>query len=401
MSEFTHNNENRIKLLSEYLLGLLQGENGLELLKKYQIKTENFVPADILGAFDVLIQREIPLDELKVISNKLFNILFEALNNYPALCPKQNSFLHYVVADNLSVKSKMQNLKPLIKDVNISVDSHKLQTLKKGFEELADFAKHYIVIENIIFPFIEKKWKHHLCVKLMWSFHDDIRLNIKKMIALLETGKFNLKEFNELAGIIFFNVSTIILREEKVIIPTLLETAEENELDEMLYEVKKLGFAYVKVSENSTAKKKLTGFENSEIQTPTGNLKIEQFVQIFNYLPVDITFVDENDEVKFFSNPPHRIFPRTSAIIGRKVQFCHPPESVHIVNQILDDFKSGRENSAPFWINMRGKMIFIEYFAMRNENGEYIGTLEVSHDVTRYRKLEGEQRILSYSASNP
>ena len=396
MSEFTNNYEKRINLLSEYLLGLLDGENGLELLEKYQIKTENFVPTDILGAFDILIQREIPFDKLKIVSNKLFNILFETLNNYPTLHPKQDSFLHYVVADNLVVRSKMQNLKPLIKEINISADNNKLEALKKGFEELSDFAKHYIVIENIIFPFVEKKWKHHLCVKLMWSFHDDIRHNIQKMIVLLENQKFDLKEFNELAGIIFFNISTIILREEKVIIPTLLETAGENEIDEMLQEAKRLGFAYIDIPIDSSAYKALTSFVNSEIQTPTGKLKIEQFVQIFNYLPVDITFVDENDEVRFFSNPPHRIFPRTSAIIGRKVQFCHPPESVHIVNQILDDFRSGREDSAPFWINMHGKMIFIEYFAMRNEKDEYLGTLEVSHDVTRYRELEGEQRILSY-----
>ncbi|OPX25971.1 MAG: hypothetical protein B1H06_06605 [Candidatus Cloacimonas sp. 4484_143] len=117
---------------------------------------------------------------------------------------------------------------------------------------------------------------------------------------------------------------------------------------------------------------------------------------ILNTIPLDITFIDENDEVRYFSNPKDRFFPRSPAIIGRKVQKCHPPESVHVVEKILDSFKAGTRDEASFHIQMKGKVIQIRYFAVRNENGNYLGTLEVGQDVTEIRDLEGEKRLLDW-----
>jgi hypothetical protein len=136
--------------------------------------------------------------------------------------------------------------------------------------------------------------------------------------------------------------------------------------------------------------------EGTNIQLPTGAFSAEELLAILNTLPVDMTFVDRNDKVKYFSQSSDRIFQRNRAILNRDVRHCHPPASAHIVDKILDDFKSGVQTRAPFWINMGGKMIHIEYFALRNAEGEYLGTLEVSQDLTHYRALEGEQRILSY-----
>ena len=132
------------------------------------------------------------------------------------------------------------------------------------------------------------------------------------------------------------------------------------------------------------------------IQLPSGSFSVEELMVILNTLPVDITFVDKNDKVKYFSQSAERIFQRNRAILNRDVRHCHPPASAHIVDKIIEDFKSGRQNRAPFWINMGGKMIHIEYFALRDDKGNYLGTLEVSHNVSVYRELDGEQRILSY-----
>ncbi|HNY14979.1 MAG TPA: PAS domain-containing protein, partial [Bacteroidales bacterium] len=132
------------------------------------------------------------------------------------------------------------------------------------------------------------------------------------------------------------------------------------------------------------------------VQLPSGSFTAEEIMAILNTVPVDMTFVDRNDKVKYFTQGNHRIFARNRSIINRDVRLCHPPGSVHIIEKILDDFKSGKADHAPFWINMKGKFILIEYFALRNEKGEYLGTLEVSQDLTEARKLKGEQRILSY-----
>ncbi len=121
---------------------------------------------------------------------------------------------------------------------------------------------------------------------------------------------------------------------------------------------------------------------------------------VLNTLPFDLTFVDKNDEVRYFTQGKERIFDRNIAILGRKVQMCHPPSSVHIIEKIIDDFKSGKHDQAPFWINLGGKFIHIEYFAVRDDEGKYMGTLEVSQDLTKLRELEGEQRLLSYGDDN-
>jgi PAS domain S-box-containing protein len=120
---------------------------------------------------------------------------------------------------------------------------------------------------------------------------------------------------------------------------------------------------------------------------------------IFNTLPVDMTFVDENNKVRFFSRPKDRIFPRSAAIIGRDVKNCHPPESVHVVEEIIDGFRSGERESAQFWIDIKGKKLLIQYFALRNSNGRYQGTLEVSQDITEIQKIEGQKRLLEWDSN--
>jgi len=117
-------------------------------------------------------------------------------------------------------------------------------------------------------------------------------------------------------------------------------------------------------------------------------------MMLLNHLPVDITMIDENDRVRFFSNPKDRFFIRSKAIIGRTVQNCHPPESVNVVEELLKAFKSGEKDSEPFWIQMKGRFILIQYFALRDEDGVYKGCIEVSQDLTDIKTLEGEKRLM-------
>ncbi len=123
-------------------------------------------------------------------------------------------------------------------------------------------------------------------------------------------------------------------------------------------------------------------------------LSTETLEAIFDTLPVDLTFVDETDTVRYYSRGEERIFRRTPAVIGKKVQDCHPQQSVHKVEQVVSDLKTGRSNVAEFWIDLKGRKIYIRYFAVRDKAGKYIGTLEVTQDITDLQKISGEKRLL-------
>jgi len=138
------------------------------------------------------------------------------------------------------------------------------------------------------------------------------------------------------------------------------------------------------------------GEASSGIQFPTGHLSFDQICATFSTLPVDVTFADADDRVAFYPEGPDRIFARSKAVIGRKVQKCHPPRSVHIVERILKDFREGRQSVAEFWIQFFGRFVHIRYFAVRGEDNRYLGTLEVTQDLTRLRTLEGERRLLQF-----
>jgi len=126
------------------------------------------------------------------------------------------------------------------------------------------------------------------------------------------------------------------------------------------------------------------------------NLKPEIIEAMFDSMPIEISFVDENDEVKYFNKNGDRIFPRPRSIVGKKVQQCHPQKSLHKVLQILEAFKNGKKDVAEFWINLKGRQIYIRYFPVRDKDGKYLGTLEVSQDITDIKKIEGEKRLLDW-----
>jgi hypothetical protein len=396
MSEFTNTAELRAEELANYMQGLLQGENGLQLIEKHALKTSRFIPHDIVNAFDILMDKKVSIIDLKFVSNKLFNILYQTILAYPALKPKPDSVLHVYTKDNEVALSKLKEMREHIKAINIQVNEIHVQALKKGLIEFERFFLHYTVIENVVFPLLEAKWKHHQCVKIMWSFHDDIRRNVRKLIEFLSNDKIELKEFNSVCGLVFFNVNTIILREEKIIFPMLLETFTNEQFDGMMQQTVEIGLPFAEIKHLGLNNKELIFSNEEKIHLPTGTLTAEQFNLIFNHLPVDITYVDVNDTVRFFSNPPHRIFPRTPAIIGRKVQFCHPPESVHVVEKIVNSFKTGEKDVASFWFHMGPKFILINYYAVRNANKEYKGTLEVSQEISEIQSISGDRKLLDW-----
>lgn len=132
------------------------------------------------------------------------------------------------------------------------------------------------------------------------------------------------------------------------------------------------------------------------LQFETGSLSKDEAEAVLDSLTVDISFIDKEDRVKYFNKAEGRIFVRTKAVIGRKVQLCHPQKSVHVVNKILEAFKTGKKDVAEFWINLNDRLILIRYFAVRDKNGKYLGTVEVTQDITDIKKIEGQQRLLNW-----
>ena len=237
--------------------------------------------------------------------------------------------------------------------------------------------------------------------KVMWGVDDEIKNQIKDVIELLEN-KIKLIEILPIIEEMLEKVSEMIFKEENIMIPLLIEQLTEKEWKIIERDSAEIGFMIDNVPVwNPTAFQKQVkendklSHEAGLIKLPSGEFKLEELTAMLNTLPFDITFVNKEDEVKYFSEGIERAFPRTRSIIGRNVSNCHPPASVHIVEKIVDDFKSGNKDQEDFWIRMSKKYILIRYYAIRDDKGEYLGALEVTQDIKSIQKITGEKRLLS------
>jgi DUF438 domain-containing protein len=411
MSEFINNTENRIHDLLLFVKGLINKEKGSELIKKYADAIDNVKPYDVIALVDKLMKEGIDIEDIKTGINKALNMLYKGLISLKIPDYNKIPFLDALVKENNELNNRLIEMRPLIKAFNSkNIDEEEreeiLHEISDRVFELTHFETHYIKKENILFPYIEKYLKEYGCLPLMWAYHDDIRKHIKNTIEIIENGNTDLKKLNRLLGDLFFTMYAIKFREEYILFPVIFDIIPESEWDEMMRQAIKEGFAFIEPPEMTTISKEkeieeqkhknetIISDPNIIIDMGTGLLKLEQAVMMLNHLPVDMTFVDENDEVRYFSTPGHRIFPRSKAIIGRLVENCHPPSSVHIVKELVDSFKSGEKDKESFWIQMGPRFILIQYFAVRDEKGNYKGTLEVSQDISEIRKLEGEKRLM-------
>ncbi len=417
MSDIKDNSRARVENLFAFSLGIVEGKKGSELYKKYYNDITKVNAKDVLEVVDRLVSNNIETEELKKGLNKIFNVFHKSLNNANIKLPAEKTFLYYLVKENEELDKRLKKIRPFIKQVNRKDLPAKefdftVEQLKKRVKDLKNFESHYVKKENILFPYLETYWDNYRCIQVMWSYHDDIREVIKQTLSALDSEDFNLKKINRLLGDLFFTMYAIRFREEKVLFPVALETVDEKLWEEMVDQSYDIGFSFIEtpVKEKkrfgSKRKNKFTEdmngvLENIDLQgvkldLGTGQIDLEQIITIFNTLPVDLTFVDKNNKVRFFSAPADRIFPRSKAIIGRDVENCHPPESVHVVKKIIKAFKAGEKEKASFRIEAGGKFILIQYFALHDNKGQYSGVLEVSQDVTEIRNLKGEKRLLDW-----
>ncbi len=304
--------------------------------------------------------------------------------------------------ENREIEKIADSLKKLKEErkEELSRTKRKLNDL---LNELKGIEIHYARKELVLFPFLEKQGFTGPS-KVMWGKDNEVRDLLKKAISSVEEIK-DIKDLepyskNSLDPLIE-EVTGMIFKEENILFPTCLEKLSANDWVEILRESEEVGYVFVeKPKETEALVKDLKSalieepvFEDNEISLPTGKLRLKELMSILNTLPVDITFVDNEDKVRYFSDNKERIFLRTKSVIGIKVQNCHPPQSLETVEEILKSFKEGKRDTVDFWINQEGKFVYIRYFAVRDEGGSYLGTLEVSQDLTEIKKLEGEKRL--------
>jgi hypothetical protein len=365
-------------------------------VQENQSLIESSVPTDVILVVDRLVLKNIPMDDLKRGVNKLLNLLYKTILDHPYYPPEKESFLGCLVENNRILDMKLQEIRPEIREINKGPENVALKvSLVLKFREIKKFINYYLIKENILFPVIEKYVPEFRCLSVMWSFHDDIKRNLSLVLDILSGSDFDLAKFNRLTGDLFFNMYAIKFREERILYPLVQEVVSEEVLNGLFRESLEIGFPFYSPEKFPESREK-SKVEENYVDLGTGNLRIEQIRLLFNHLPVDITYVDENDRVAYFSTPKKRIFPRTKAIIGRYVHNCHPPESVHVVEQIVEAFRSGKKDVATFWIDKKGEKLLIQYFAVRDENGLYKGVVEVSQEISEIQNLKGEKRLLDW-----
>lgn len=400
MSEIINNSRERIEALADFSRNLMNGENGKMLVAKYKGIIDTVTPAETMQVLDKMLLEGFSHGTVKANVGKIINVFYTSLGSFQWNKPGEGHFLYYMMLENREVKKLMTELRSVFK-IYFKAESHDIPVLTMKLRmligKLKGYELHYIKKENILFPYIEKAFPQYRCLQLMWSFHDDFRASLKILDRILQSAPPNKELLNKETGKLFFVVLPIIFREEQIVFPVALSAIAEKAWTEMLEQSYDIGWCFIKQPDREFARSQETLNSEGKINMGTGFLTPEQLVLLLNNLTVDITFIDENDEVKYFSTPADRIFPRSKAIIGRKVQNCHPPGSVHIVNEIIAAFRDGRKDHADFWIQMKGRFLNIRYFALRDELGDYKGTIEVSQDVTEIRSLQGERRLLEWN----
>ncbi len=374
--------KDRKEMLKKLLLDIHKGVD-IEILKKQFKEIAEGITSYEIGQLEQQLIDEGVLDpkEITKLSDLHVELFRDALGVKADYETIPGHPIHTYLQENLETAN-------LIRKIRSAQESNK----KELFQELRNITTHYARKENQLFPILEKNGISGP-PQVMWAVHDEIR-------EILKTAKTDDIEM------ILKKVEDMIYKEEHILFPMTLESFSESDWINVRKGEEEIGFIFgikpgdqwnpVTAADVHKIQPSPSKASEKDLNLDIGSLTLEQINIMLKNLPVDLTFVNEKDEVAYYSDAEDRIFPRSRGIIGRSVQKCHPPNSVHVVEDILQKFKSGEKNIAEFWIQLEGNFILIRYFAMRDNNGKYVGTLEVSQEVSHIRALEGERRLVQW-----
>ncbi|MHA1614354.1 MAG: DUF438 domain-containing protein [Candidatus Thorarchaeota archaeon] len=381
----------------------VQAGEDIEIIKSYFSEQLGIVtPAEMAFFENELIQDGASQEDTQRMRDIQLELFKKSVENQEHIVPSGHP-IHTLMSEHVILMEYANELETLVASISEGVREPKPEFLVRirdliGF--LAESESHYQREENAIFPVLEK---HGLTgpPQAMWSMHQDIHKLEKELFSLNSESDAeltnNLGKMKGIASSLAEHIADHFHKENNIIFPASMRMFTEKDWDTTVHDFDDIGYcSYTPRPEGrEITKEDSASFAKSgEVSFGSGTLTLEQLELLFNHLPVDTTFVDEQDKVRFFSESPNRIFVRSRAIIGRSVQLCHPQDSVHVVQNILDDFRAGKRESAEFWLNLGGKTVLIKYFAVRNSSGKYLGCLEVSQDITDIKNIKGEKRLL-------
>lgn len=436
MSEQINNREYRQKVLKEIILELHDGKTVDEVQERFAKLIEGVSATEISLMENQLIKEGLPVSEVQRLCDvhaAVFKGSIEEIHmpDNPADIPGHP--IHTFKMENRAIELHIKKkIKPLLSVLLEDDKEDNREELQKELKKLYEVDKHYSRKENLIFPYLEK-YGVTGPPKVMWGVDDEIRDDIKSLISLIKDNDKDAKEISKKAELVITSLEEMIFKEENIMFPMALDTLSEDEWLSIADESHEIGYclyepkkkwkpARVNIKEKAELEgatpvgatpigepsvgdaPKPSSSEATTVEPPigggyinfeTGLLKANEIEAMLNTMPVDITFVDKDGIVKYFSQGKDRIFARTKAVIGRTVENCHPPGSVHIVEKIVEELMSGKKDHEDFWIKMGDKYSLIRYFAVRDKEGNYLGTLEFTQDIAPIQAIEGEKRLLS------
>ena len=406
MSEYINNSEARQNAIKDILIQLHEGKSVEEVKSQFEDAFHGVSASEISAAESALIADGLPVDEVQKLCDvhaAVFKGSIEEIHQPTDLKLTPGHPLNILFLENRKIEKIIyDDIQPYMEGTN---PEEGVNHLLEGIEKLKSVSIHYKKKENLLFPYMEK-YGITAPPKVMWGVDDEIRQQISDVINVITSGIYTHQELAEQIDAMMTKVSEMIFKEENIMIPMLLEHLNEDDWETIADGTPEIGYIIDEIPlwKHDSRQMETETQSNEELKTidksgivklPSGEFGIEELTCMLNTLPMDITFVNKDDEVKYFSEGKERAFPRTRSIIGRNVSNCHPPSSVHIVEKIVEDFKQGLKDQEDFWIKMGNKYILIRYYAVRNEKGEYLGVLEVTQDINPIQEISGEKRLVA------
>jgi len=418
MSEFINNREVRQQKLKELILRLHDGASVEDVQKDFNKLTDGVSPTEITEMEQALVDEGMPVSDIQRLCDvhaAVFKGSIEDIHKDDGEILQRDDWhpISVLKSENRAIEHLIDNeLAGRLENFLSDGSSIRKNLVVKSLMKLATIDKHYSRKENLIFPYMEK---HDITAppQVMWGVDDEIREKIKDVLAVLDSAEIDAALVVEKSDEIIINVKDMIFKEEEIMVPMILEKFLPKEWIAIEKASAEIGYTLLsdvgRWAQSESQAEDVQEAKQSSVNSSThiqkdsaakisfdaGAMTAEEVNAVLNTVPLDMTFVGADNRVKYFTQGKERVFDRPITIIGREVKHCHPPKSVHIVEQIVEDLRSGKKDNEDFWIKMGDMFVYIRYFAVRNKQGQFLGTLEVTQDIKSITELEGEKRLMS------